>query len=109
MARLLVLTDPETALGFRLAGIETFSAREAKEAHGLILELLEKREEGVVIINEDFLPSFPEKVQKRIEESLQPVFVPVPHVESWREGEKKEEYLVRLLRRVMGYQIKIKR
>jgi hypothetical protein len=44
-----------------------------------------------------------------MEESLQPVFVPIPHIRSWREGEERGEYLARLLRRVIGYQIKIRR
>jgi V/A-type H+-transporting ATPase subunit F len=109
MARVIALTDPETAMGFRLAGIETLVAREADEARRILEELLEKKEPGVVIFDENYLTAIPEKIHKRIEESLKPLFVPVPHVRSWQEGERKEEYLARLLRRAIGYQIKIRR
>ena len=109
MAWVAVLTDPDTAMGFRLAGVETFSAKDGEEVRRLVEVFFERRDPGVVVYNEDFLPFLAEKLQKRIEESLQPVFIPVPHIQSWREGEKGEEYLARLLRRVIGYQIKIKR
>ena len=109
MAWIAALTNPETALGFRLAGIETFSAGDPREAEGLLKELLERKAPGVVVISEAFLPFFSERIQKKVEESLQPVFLVIPHIQSWREGEKKEEYLSRLLRNLIGYQIKIKR
>ena len=109
MAWIAALTNPETALGFRLAGIETFSAQDALEAEGLLKGLLERKTPGIVVISEEFLPYFSEGTRKKIEENLQPVCVPIPHIQSWREGEKKEEYLSRLMQNVMGYQIKIKR
>jgi V/A-type H+-transporting ATPase subunit F len=109
MARVVVLTDPETAMGFRLAGIETLEAREMDEAQRLLAGLFEQREPGVVMFNEDYLQALPDRLQKRLEDSLQPIFVPIPHIQSWQEGERKEEYLSRLLRRAIGYQIKIRR
>ena len=109
MARIVALTDPETAMGFRLAGIEAIIAPQADEANRLLAELLEKKQPGVVLFNEDYLEAMPERFQRRMEDSLQPIFVPIPHVRSWQEGEKKEEYLARLLRRAIGYQIKIRR
>lgn len=109
MARIVALTDSDTALGFRLAGIESLVVKQADEILRHLERLLDQAQPGVVMINEDFLPSVPERVQRRMEASLKPIFVPIPHVQSWREGEKKEEYLLRLLRRTIGYQIKIKR
>ena len=109
MARVVALTDSETAMGFRLAGVDTLVAQQADEVGRLLTELLEKKEPGVVIFDENYLKAIPERLQKRMDDSLKPVFIPVPHVKSWREGEKKEEYLARLLRRAIGYQIKIRR
>jgi V/A-type H+/Na+-transporting ATPase subunit F len=109
MARVVVVTDPETAMGFRLAGIEVLVCRKEDEAQHHLSEFLEKKESGIVMFDESYLSVLPERFLRRLEGSLQPVFVPIPHIQSWREGEKKEEYLARLLRRVIGYQIKIKR
>jgi V/A-type H+-transporting ATPase subunit F len=109
MARVVALTDPDTALGFRLAGIETLVLKQGEEIVPYLEELLEQKQTGVVILNEDHLKAVPERLQRRMETSLKPVFVSIPHVRSWREGEKTEEYLIRLLRRVIGYQIKIRR
>ncbi len=109
MARVVALTDPETAMGFRLAGIEVLVARQADEVVRLLEEALQQRESGVVMFNEDYLQALPERLQKCLEDSLQPIFVPIPHIQSWQEGERREEYLSRLLRRAIGYQIKIRR
>lgn len=109
MARVVALADPDTALGFRLTGIETVVVKKPDEAVQHIETLLEQKKADVVILSEDFLVTIPERLQRRIETSLKPIFVPIPHIRSWREGEKREEYLIRLLRRAIGYQIKIKR
>lgn len=109
MARVIALTDPDTALGFELAGIEVVTAQDGEAARRFLAEMIDRKSPGVVLFNETFLSAVAEDLQKRLEDSLRPVFVPIPHAESWREGEKKEEYLARLLRRVIGYQIKIKR
>lgn len=109
MAWMATLTDPETELGFKLVGMETFSAKDAAGAQEVLQELMKRKESGILMINEDFLPSFPEKLQKQIEESFKPVIFPIPHIRSWEEGERKEDYLAGLLRKIIGYQIKIKR
>ncbi len=109
MAYVVVVTDPDTALGFRLAGIQTLAVQQTQEAPGLLRELLERGEASVVMVDEGYLPLLPERLRRRIEESLKPVFVPIPQIQAWREGERREDYLARLLRRVIGYQIRIQR
>ena len=109
MAHLVVVTDPDAALGFRLAGIQALAVQEAQEAPGLLRELLEQREARVVMVDEGYLPLLPERLRRRIEESLKPVFVPIPQIQAWRGGERREDYLAPLLRRVIGYQIRIQR
>jgi V/A-type H+-transporting ATPase subunit F len=109
MARLIVMTDPDTALGFRLAGVEATAVADQAEAAERLLALLRTKESGIVIYNEDYLAAVPEKSQVAMEESLAPIFfsIPVARAAPFRKG--REEYLVRLLRRAIGYQLKIKR
>lgn len=109
MPRLLVVTDPDTALGFRLAGIEVAEVTGADKAVERLLALLRAKEAGIVIYNEEYRSAIPEKNQATLEESLTPIFFAIPVARAAPISERREEYLARLLRRAIGYQLKIKR
>lgn len=109
MARLLVLTDPDTALGFRLAGVEVSEVSTKEEAAARLLTLLRAKEAGIVIYNEEYQAALSEKSQIALEDSVSPVFFAIPVSQAHRAGEPREQYLARLLRRAIGYQLKIKR
>lgn len=109
MARLLVLTDPDTALGFRLAGVEVSEVSTKEEAAARLLTLLRAKEAGIVIYNEEYQAALSEKSQVALEDSMSPVFFAIPVSQTHRAGEPREQYLARLLRRAIGYQLKITR
>ncbi len=109
MKGVVAITDADSALGLRLAGIETLAVESDDEARARLTERLEARDCAVVVYDEGSLSSLPEGLQRRIEESTRPIFIPVPFLRSWQEGEKREEYLVRLLRRTIGYHIRLQR
>lgn len=108
MPRLLVMTDPDTALGFRLAGVEV-SEVTAKEAAERLLTLLRTREAGIVLYNEEYREALPEKSRIELDESGSPIFFAIAVSQAQPAGESRERYLARLLRRAIGYQLKIKR
>jgi V/A-type H+-transporting ATPase subunit F len=109
MARLLVLTDPDTALGFRLAGVEVSEVSAKEEAADRLLALLRAKEAGIVIYNEQYRAALTENIRVALEESVSPVFFAIPVAQAKRVEEPREQYLARLLRRAIGYQLKIKR
>ncbi len=109
MARLRVITDPDTALGFRLAGVDVHEEVDPVKAGERLLALLRAREPGIVIYNEDFVSTLPEPAVTALEESLTPVFFAIPVSRIVPAAERREEYLARLVRRAIGYQLKIKR
>ncbi|GIW54589.1 MAG: hypothetical protein KatS3mg082_0993 [Nitrospiraceae bacterium] len=109
MARLSVITDPDTALGFRLAGVDVHEEIDPVKAGERLLALLRAREAGIVIYNEDFVSTLPESAVTALEESLTPVFFAIPVPRPVSPAERREDYLARLVRRAIGYQLKIKR
>lgn len=109
MARLLVITDPETAVGFRLAGVEVTETTNPAEARERLLALLRAREAAIVVYNEHFASALPESYRAQLEESLSPIFFAIPVARAAPLAEPREHYLARLLRRAIGYQVKIKR
>ncbi|WP_447976662.1 V-type ATP synthase subunit F [Candidatus Nitrospira bockiana] len=109
MARLIVITDLDTALGFRLAGVEVVEVSAKEEAAERLLTLLRTKEPGIVIYNDEYRTGLPEKSQIELEESVSPVFYAIPVAQAKGGGEPREHYLARLLRRAIGYQLKIRR
>lgn len=109
MAGLMVVTDPDTALGFRLAGVEVTEVAGADEAAERLLALLQRKGPGIVVYNEEYRSALSEKSRTVLEESIVPVFFAMPVGRMGRTQETREVYLARLLRRAIGYQLKIKR
>ena len=109
MPRVVVLTDNEPAAGFRLAGLEVHVAASPFEAERELLELLANKNIGIIALNEEFLENFSERVKKRIERGEHPIVFPFPSIKKWREAAPPEEYVVRLIRRAIGYHLKIRR
>jgi len=109
MTRVVVITDPDTALGFRLAGVEVEETPTLQEGGAALLSRLRAREKGLVIYNEEYATTLPEKTRLALEDSLAPVFFAIPIARARRAGEPREQYLARLLRRAIGYQVKMKR
>jgi hypothetical protein len=55
MYKFLVVTDPDTAPGFRLAGVEVMEASSQEEARKVINTLVFKDDTGIVAVNEEFI------------------------------------------------------
>ncbi|MGA7075574.1 MAG: V-type ATP synthase subunit F, partial [Halobacteriota archaeon] len=75
MYKFVVVTDPETAPGFRLAGVEVLEASTVKEAKDIIPPLLYKDDTGIVAVNEDFMASLDEKLMEKIEKTHRPIII----------------------------------
>jgi len=109
MAHLTVVTDPDTALGFRLAGVDVSDVGSTEEAAEHLLSLLRSRKAGIVIYNEEFRWGLPEKSLSEMEECLSPIFYAIPVSQATGKGDTHEHYLARLLRRAIGYHLTLKR
>ncbi|MBI5043914.1 MAG: V-type ATP synthase subunit F [Nitrospirae bacterium] len=109
MPRVVVLTDYDTGLGFQLAGVEVFKAKSSAEAESSLCNLMLDKDIGIIALNEDFLEGFSERIKKRLEGSKHPIVFPFPSIKKWEETAPPEEYVARLIRRAIGYHLKIRR
>ncbi|MBI5287290.1 MAG: ATPase [Deltaproteobacteria bacterium] len=105
----LIITYPEVSPGFRLSGIEVKEFKEGDDITPFIISLLEKGEYGLLAVEEGLLSRVPDGVMKRIRRAGIPVIVPINTPRAWRGGEEVESYIIRLIRRAIGYQVRIKR
>jgi len=104
--KFVVVTDPDTAPGFRLAGVDVLEVSNVEEAKKIIPSLLFKDDTGIVAVNEDFMASLDEKLIERIEKTHRPIIIPIP---SRIRQIDRTDYIERLLRRAIGYNIVVRR
>ena len=106
MYKFVVVTDPDRAAGFRLAGVEVLEAGTVAEARKVIPPLLYKDDIGIVAVNEEFMLSLDQKLMDRIEKMHRPLIIPIP---SKSKEVDRRTYIERLLKKAIGYNIVVKR
>ena len=103
--RLVVITSPGLGAGFSLAGVPTFEATDGEAAAQQIKRLADTNA-GVVIIDEPLYEALPDDFRRDLQRSSVPVVIPVPGPD-WTEGASAHEYIVEILRRAIGYRVRL--
>jgi V/A-type H+-transporting ATPase subunit F len=104
----IVVTDPETADGFRLAGVSVVEAENADEALEKIKLLLDDPSAGILAVNEHFYDSIDEKTQEKIDSIYRPIVIPLPIKETVEMAGERRAYLARLIHRAIGFDITLR-
>jgi V/A-type H+-transporting ATPase subunit F len=103
----VVITDEASSVGFRLAGVEVREATPETAAQ-VVKEVIDKRDVGLIAINEDFVRGFDQRMMRIVAESEMPLIIPFPPVVYTEERREVEEsYAAQLIRKAIGYHIKL--
>jgi V/A-type H+-transporting ATPase subunit F len=102
MYKIIVVTDPESGDGFRLAGATVIEASNPQEAQKVLIPILNSNDVGIVAVREDYMACLDKSVLSRIERSYHPVIIPIP---APRMGAPMGSYIELLLKRAIGYNI----
>jgi len=103
--KVAVITDSETATGFRLAGVEVREAATPDEALAMLREFAAAGY-GLVIINEDLLRGTEEARARLLRGRELPVVVPLPPARARLES--GEAYIARLVKEHIGFAVKLR-
>jgi V/A-type H+-transporting ATPase subunit F len=100
-----VITDPETATGFRLAGVEV---REAEDAQAALehLRALVPLDYGLIAVNEDLLIGTDHDVARLLRDRDLPILIPFPAPRA--KLESGEDYIARLVKEHIGFYVKLR-
>lgn len=104
--RVGVVCDPFVALGFRLAGLSPSVATEAEAARRHLDDMIGDERWGVILIQEDLVPDLA-GAQQRSRAAL-PLLIPFPGPELERAPGEAEAYVAELLRRAIGYRVRLR-
>lgn len=105
MYRLAVITDPETATGFRLAGVEVREATSPQAALDQIRELL-PLDYGLIAVNEDLLAGAEDERGRLLRDRDLPIILPFPAARP--QMESGEAYISRLVKEHIGFYVKLR-
>jgi V/A-type H+-transporting ATPase subunit F len=103
--RFAVITDPETATGFRLAGVEVREATTPQEALEQLRQLV-ALDYGLVAVNEALLEGTAEGRARLLRGRDLPILVPFPSPEA--QAESAEQYVARLVKEHIGFYVKLR-
>ena len=108
MPRMVVLTDSETATGFRLAGVEV---READQggAQRALEELIESNDYGLVAVDEGLVPDPNRSSARAMRGRDLPVLLSMPSLGAafGEESGDATDYMKQLVRSAIGFDVKL--
>ena len=104
--RLVVIASQGLSAGFALAGVPVSEARDGADAAKQIDHLVDSEGASVVIIDEPLYRDIPEEIRRALQRSTLPVVIPVPGPD-WTSEATAHEYIVEILRRAIGYRVKL--
>ena len=109
MYKLIVLTDPDNADGFRLAGVDVEVVDSEEKVRERLNRLLDDESSGIIAVNEGLMAAIDERTQKKIDSIYRPLVVSLPLREKLAIGDDHRAYLARLIRRAIGFDITLRR
>jgi len=107
--KLIVLTDPDNADGFRLAGVDVEVVDSEEKVRERLNRLLDDESSGIIAVNEGLMAAIDERTQKKIDSIYRPLVVSLPLREKLAIGDDHRAYLARLIRRAIGFDITLRR
>jgi vacuolar-type H+-ATPase subunit F/Vma7 len=107
MPAVRVLCRPAAAAGFALAGLAAHEVPEGADARAVVESALAGGEPGVVLLEEGLYDELSEDVRALMDRSANPVVIPFPGP-GWGVTHPAEERVVELLRRAIGYRVRLR-
>ncbi len=109
MSEVLVVGEPEQVEGFALAGARVDSTRDPERVAWLLREAILRRAPAVVAVTESLYEGLPEKIRLAAESSGRPMVITLPRPAGWEALEGGDNLIARIIRRAIGYRIKVRR
>ena len=102
----LVIARDEIDLGFRLAGVKIHAVRNSEEAREKLVEQLDSKEYGIILLDDELTTDFDNEMEKRILESEFPLVMLIPLRKELKEEIAEDEFS-QFISNIIGYRIRI--
>jgi vacuolar-type H+-ATPase subunit F/Vma7 len=108
MPRLVVVSSPALADGFRLAGAATRVARPGDDAARLLAAVIAEADVGLALVTADLWASLDDRTQAGAERLGRPIVLPIP-AGAVTDVTMRRQILGEMLERAIGYRIEFGR
>jgi vacuolar-type H+-ATPase subunit F/Vma7 len=110
LSRILAVLRQDLGSGFALAGIDVESVTDAAGLRAALDAAVSGGSCGMVIVESELMQELPAEIREGYAAVTVPLVIEVPGSVTWREeqGLPFDDYVARLVRRAVGYQLNIK-
>jgi len=105
MKKIAFITPPDASYGFSLSGVPQYAVK-AVDAERTLIRTMSETDTGLIIIDERQLQSMPEERIRELEHGWQGILLVLPSPE--KPPAEIEDYAARLIRRAIGYHVRLK-
>ncbi len=106
--KMAILTDGETATGFRLAGVEVLEASNKEAAIKALETAIGSNEYGLIAVDESILTDPAKDLTRQMRGRDLPVLLPMPSLSfAFAENQDAKAYMRELVRSTIGFEIKL--
>ena len=105
MKKIVFLTGPDAEYGFRLTGVGHQVTRE-EELGEMLKKLMAEPETGLVVVDERLIGGVTESRLREMEKRWYGMLLVLPAPE--KVGAEVEDYAMRLIKRAIGYHVRLK-
>lgn len=105
MGHLVVITTPDIAPGFQLAGVETFAVEDAGQAEAILRTCLAGGEASLIAVHQELWQALDARLRRQLDASASPVVMPIPGGTPTRPGAEHRQRIAELIRRAIGFHI----
>jgi len=102
--KIVFLTASDAEYGFGLAGIPQQSVAHAEKTEGMLKQAMTE-ENGLVVLDERLMDGMTEEGFRDVDKGWQGVLLVLPAPE--KPGVVIEDYITRLMRRAIGYHVRV--
>jgi vacuolar-type H+-ATPase subunit F/Vma7 len=108
MTTVRVVATPAAAAGFALAGVPVTQVAEVHAGPAAIAALLDRTDVGVLLVEQGLLDALSDAERHDVMDRPSPVVVPFPGPEWGARLSPAEAYVLELLRRAIGYRVRLR-
>ena len=108
MSQIRAVGPAAACAGFALAGIPVSEAASARDAAAVIAPLLDRRDIGVLLVEQGLLDGLADAERQALMRRPTPVVVPFPGPIWGERASPAEAYVLELLRRAIGYRVRLR-
>ena len=105
MKKIAFITPPDASYGFSLSGVPQHVVK-SSDAEGTLKKTMAEPDTGLVIIDERLLQGMPEERLRELERGWHGILLVLPS--PVKPPSEAEDYATRLIRRAIGYHVRLK-